>query len=346
MPWPRPAPASVRSRPAPARPRSRLALAAGALVALAATAGLSALGESSYLVRDPAYGDLELRLSAVERTDPAPAVFLGTSRVNSGFDAGRGGAFNFGVPGTGPVTHNIYLRRLIGAGHRPGLLLVEVLPALVADLGGEPLEARMTSGSRYTRDEVDRLAGYGVPRDRLDSQWRETRTVPWLGLRFQLLGRVAPWALPAHLRHDEGRSGDARGWRRIPEEVLTPALVAAGRARARNDYAEVLRTLTPGGPAERALRDTVRLARGHGLRVRLVVMPEAAWFRDLMPAEVGARFDRWLARLASEEGCPVTDARRWVPDAGFADGHHLLPGGAAAFTDRLAAEVLAPEVTP
>jgi hypothetical protein len=346
VPWPRTASAPPRSGPASARSQSRLALATGALVALAATAGLSALGEASHLVRDPAYGDLESRLSAVERTDPAPAVFLGTSRVNSGFDAGRVGAFNFGVPGTGPIAHNIYLCRLIAAGHRPELLLVEVLPALVADLGSEPLEGRMIDGSRFTREEVDRLAGYGIPRDRVLSQSRETRTVPWHGLRFQLIGRVAPWSLPPHLRHDEGRAGDARGWRRIPEEVLTPALVAASRARARSDYADVLRTLTPGGPAERALRDTVRLAHGHGLPVRLVVMPEAAWFRDLMPAEVGARFDRWLARLAGEEGCPVTDARRWVPDAGFADGHHLLPGGAAAFTDRLAAEVLALEVTP
>ncbi|WP_439628481.1 hypothetical protein [Gemmata sp.] len=336
----------MRSRPATARSRSRRALATGFLALLAATAGLSALGEASYLVRDPAYGDLEARLAVVERTDPSPAVFLGTSRVNSGFDAGRAGAFNFGVPGTGPVTHNVYLRRLIAAGHRPRLLLVEVLPALAADLGGEPLEARMIDGSRFTRDELDRLAGYGVPRDRLHSQWRGTRTNPWLGLRFQLLGRVAPWAVPPHRRYDEGRTGDARGWHRIPEEVLTPALVAASRARARSDYADVLRTLTPGGPAERALRDTVRLAHEHGIPVRLVVMPEAAWFRDLVPAEVGARFDRWLARLAGEEGCPVTDARRWVPDTGFADGHHLLPGGAATFTDRLTAEVLAPEVTP
>ena len=39
---------------------------------------------------------------------------------------------------------------------------------------------------------------------------------------------------------------------------------------------------------------------------------------------------------------PVIDARRWVADDGFADAHHLLPGGAADFTNRFGREVLQP----
>ena len=36
------------------------------------------------------------------------------------------------------------------------------------------------------------------------------------------------------------------------------------------------------------------------------------------------------------------DARAWLADDLFVDNHHLLRAGAAAFTDRLAGEVLHP----
>jgi hypothetical protein len=88
------------------------------------------------------------------------------------------------------------------------------------------------------------------------------------------------------------------------------------------------------------------LAREHDIPVRLLLMPEASWFRELTPPHVASQFDRWLRELAAECGCPVIDARCWIPDSGFADGHHLLPGGAATFTDRLAAEVLTPLTEP
>ena len=38
----------------------------------------------------------------------------------------------------------------------------------------------------------------------------------------------------------------------------------------------------------------------------------------------------------------MIDAREWVPDVGFSDGHHLLPAGATTFTDRLGREALIP----
>ena len=46
--------------------------------------------------------------------------------------------------------------------------------------------------------------------------------------------------------------------------------------------------------------------------------------------------------LAREYGVSVVDARAWVPDDGFMDGHHLLPEGATTFTKRLGTEVLQP----
>jgi hypothetical protein len=67
-------------------------------------------------------------------------------------------------------------------------------------------------------------------------------------------------------------------------------------------------------------------------------MPESAEFRSWYPPEMLAAIDRFVAELSAEFGVPIVDARGWIADAEFSDGHHLLPSGAAVFTDRLARE--------
>ena len=52
------------------------------------------------------------------------------------------------------------------------------------------------------------------------------------------------------------------------------------------------------------MRDTLTLARDHGIPTRLVLMPEATWFRELYSAKARARFDHWIRELADEAGCP------------------------------------------
>jgi hypothetical protein len=342
---------------ATARRRAALALAMGAGVIVIAHLGLVVAAESSLAVRDPVYADREAALARVERDLPPGApvvVMLGTSRTGNGFDAKRAGerlsakfgssadAFNFGLPAAGPILHRVYLARLLAAGHRPALLLVEVLPPSVAELPDGPLEAKFLDGGRFTSEELELLASYGVPRDKLASQRRETLVTPWYALRFPLLGRVAPAAIPAGRRHDEGRTCDTHGWYRIWEEALPEKAVEEARARARRDYSAILRDIAPGGPAAIALRDTLVMAREHGIPTRLVFMPESSEFRALYSPAATMRLARWARNLALESGSSLVDARQWVPDAGFVDGHHLLPGGSAAFTDRLTDEVLVP----
>jgi hypothetical protein len=69
-------------------------------------------------------------------------------------------------------------------------------------------------------------------------------------------------------------------------------------------------------------------------------MPESVAFRGLYPRAYSTPLDKLLRELERE--VPVIDARGWVPDDGFRDGHHLNRTGAAIFTDRLAVEVIAP----
>jgi hypothetical protein len=356
------------SNPPPSVPKSRsrrssarAALAVGAAAALAAHVALAAAGERWFWIRDPVYADRESLMRKLRQAQPpdTPLVVMqGTSRGGYGFNAKRCSerlsaqcgrptiAFNFALAGTGPVVQRVHLPRLLADGHRPSLLLIEIVPAGVAVLPDGPLEARFLDGAAFRHDELPILERYEIPSERIRRQWRETYYTPFLGFRFNLLGRFAPVAVPFHLRGSLGRTGDEYGWHRIMEETFTPERFAESRERALREYTDILRDLHPGGAAGRALRDELELALAEGIPVCVLLMPEATWFRDLSSPRVTERFDRWIHELTREAGCPLIDARGWMSDDRFADGHHLLPGGAEAFTDRLADEVILPRICP
>src|SRR5581483_9834485 len=89
-------------------------------------------------------------------------------------------------------------------------------------------------------------------------------------------------------------------------------------------------------------REILATCRQEGIAAGLVVLPEARWFRDLYPPAARAEVADYLGRLGRECQVPVIDARDWVADEDFADGYHLRPGGATAFTTRFGADVLRP----
>jgi hypothetical protein len=74
----------------------------------------------------------------------------------------------------------------------------------------------------------------------------------------------------------------------------------------------------------------------HDIRAAVVLMPESSAFRGWYGPAGYAAATAFARKLSDEFGVPVYDAREWVPDDGFADGHHMIPAGAETFTDRLA----------
>jgi hypothetical protein len=72
--------------------------------------------------------------------------------------------------------------------------------------------------------------------------------------------------------------------------------------------------------------------------IHLVLMPESTEFATLYGPGSNDRLMAFMRSL----NVPFTDARDWVPDHEFADGHHLLTGGASIFTERFTREVLIP----
>lgn len=340
------------------RRKAAISLAVAIATGTFAQLTLGIFAECSLYVRDPGYADKEIRLRRQESANPdgPRIVMLGTSRTAAAFHAGRvwkqlngrGVVFNFGIPASGPITHIVYLKRLLADGHRPDLLIVEVLPPTLADTPGGPnipagpLEGRFFFGDRLQHHELDSVIGYGFPESDVRTKWRQSMAIPWYALRFPIMGRMAPSALPWHLRFDWSRGCDEFGWGAPISDTVTPESYAKGLWQAQGEYRAILANLVPNGGGARALADLLEVCRTERIAVRLVLMPEASGFRSMYSPEVLNRLHGFLDRLCREYGCTAIDAREWLPDSAFSDGHHMLRPGAETFTDHVNQEVIQP----
>src|SRR5205823_4062788 len=91
---------------------------------------------------------------------------------------------------------------------------------------------------------------------------------------------------------------------------------------------------------QRAIREIVDICRREKIRLAFLRMPEATFFLDWYPASMQVQVDDYLGGLSKDYNVSIIDARRWLPDLSFSDGHHLTPSGATAFTQRLDREFL------
>jgi hypothetical protein len=335
----------------------RAALLWGLAAFLALQAGLAAAIERRLPeLRDPWYADKAIRLRRRvldAPTRPLAVVVLGSSRTVYGLRAseeepmlGRATGrpttlFNFGLIGAGPIVELVVLRRLLADGVRPDLLLVEVLPSLfnrhVAsyELGQLPAE-------RLWQRELALLAHYGASYRELRRSWSVSCMLPWYAHRRAVLSRVAPSFLDWRERQDGFRNLDDSGWGEPPVPLLTPQTRRAAVELARRQYARDLADYDLGGPSCEALRDLLALCKRRDIPVALLWMPESATFRDWYPPAARAQIAAFMDEVSGRFDAPLVDARQWITDEDFADGHHLLPHGSAAFSERLAREALVP----
>jgi hypothetical protein len=228
--------------------------------------------------------------------------------------------FNFSHNGLGPVLQHVHLRRLLREGIRADLVVLELMPL-------------------YLHREFDHSRG------RL-SLWRELPRVVSYGRAAAVLRNAALRQLdllPAAAR--AFFPGDLR--QLVRDEPETETLPLGGPIHLRDG-------LTGVGPghhffppatfhitagAEQALRDSLALCRANGTAAVLLLTPEAESFRRLYPAGAQEEVGAFARRLADEAGVPLLDARRWLAEKDFFDGHHLLDSGARTLTRRLHREV-------
>jgi hypothetical protein len=294
-------------------------------------------------------GKWEQLQQLVRETPKQPlVVMLGSSRSDAAFQASRLDgllgpddqplhAFNFGIAAAGPLHEQLYLRDMLEHGIRPRLLLIEFLPPLLSrPQRGLISEEKWTSAAWLSASQLLRLSPYlGDPQGKV-SDWIEARVAPWYVHRAAL----HEWA-QVELLHQTPptefrRTSDRWGWGF--GDGLTREDMERFRAVSRL-YIPSLGGFRLGRGPTRAMRDLLACCRHEHIPVVLVVTPESTEFRTWYSAACQAQTDRLLAELCATYGAKAIDARRWLADEDFADGHHARKSGATLFTTRLLAEL-------
>jgi hypothetical protein len=295
-------------------------------------------------IRDPEYQHLETLVKDRRAESPGRPLVLamGTSRTSMGLDAASlsrshpdgplvvNAAFN----GAGPMMNKVVLGRLLAGGIRPDFVFFEMMPIALSARNGAALEERMTFQGRYSLGEV---LGMGPATDekwRLLYHWGRARLFPCGRHQVELreaLGIDQPVAA------DPRTFGkDAYGWAAF-DTVLPPERIEALTNEALDTYSIALKQPTLSKGAVRAYRELFALAAAERIPGAVVCPSESSRFRNCDPA-VAEKLMEKVREIAGEFGLPVIDARDWVDDDGFWDGHHLTAPGARRFTERLGRE--------
>jgi len=250
---------------------------------------------------------------------------------------------NFGIPGAGPFSELLYLRRILTDAGRPDLVLVEVLPALLVERAwpSEVAENRLPAAA-LRHNELSLVGGYGGDvRRRLHGAWWSARAVPWWSCRINILAALVPRLLPLELQQCSNRQMDETGWTPspIPDEPEVRRRVS--RAVLRKSSAQLDDFHLDARPMA-ALGQVLEVCRREGLATALLLMPEAPSYRRLYPAGAWDEVEGLVRTLGRRYGAPVINAREWMAEEDFLDTLHLVPSSATTFSERFAREALVP----
>ncbi len=300
---------------------------------------------------DPEFGARLAMLQArrAEAPERPLLVLMGSSRTVQNFlpetlppfhlaDGRQPVVFNFSHLGAGPVMNLIELRRLLRAGVRPDWLVVEIMPS---QLGDNVQRIQTVTATLADLPIVDDFApwwqAYGI--------YVRQRLAPWYKHRLFLLHELlANWLPPTELAPTERveigpLGGDySAHTQHIPDEQTR----RQGVVCARSSYRPALQSFRFADISLRAMRELLDLCRQERIPAVLLFAPESREFRAWYPRGVWRQIEEYATDLSNIYEVPLVDARTWLEDGDFLDGHHVHVGGAEKFTRRLGEEVLEP----
>ncbi len=302
-------------------------------------------------VRDPEYALLRAGLAGLREAAPGRplVVALGSSRTEQALraiqlsqpaDGVTPLVYNFGIPGGGPLMQQIALRRLLADGIRPDLVFLEAMPISFSQRGGARLlEERQLDPARLTVAELARVYPSYTRPEIVLRRWGPPRLLPAYRHQAELRDALSLDVPAGPLPGPGQRLGrDSHGWFDSPKG--TPEQTAEWTRRALDQYQASLQDAQLAERPVRDLRKLLALCKQEHLTAALVIPPESSVFRAAYAES--SRLVDFICRTAAAYDVPVVDARQWVDDDGFLDGHHLWLKGAAQYTTRFGREVLRP----
>lgn len=243
--------------------------------------------------------------------------------------------FNYSHTYAGPTYMYLSYRRLLDKGIVPRWIVLEIMPVIA-----RKQEKTVYTGS-IVAHEFPWLCGQHETGD-LAVEYLKSRLLPWERLRTPIMHNWFP-------RFDVSRPnflvrGDYEKLGGLHFEPDDRAVDPEGVARALRDAVAargpLIRAFAIDPRAERSMHALADLCRQNGTRIAVLLGPESPAFRLNYSLEAYGQIRDFFARWANEIGAPFLDAREWLDEADFNDGHHAVFSGQTKFTDRLANELL------
>jgi hypothetical protein len=340
----------------PRRSRARAAVVT-ALVALPVLClALGAAADRAY----PGWDDQELAVvlgRLRDRTAEFPhrplELVLGSSRSKNAFDTDGMSTsdpdgpvvLNLSLTGGTPLDSLLLLRRAVAEGHRPRSVILEVIPCFLNKV--QPMfheRRRHLWALRFRAADLPtlgRIAPEWAPQ--VVGEWAVSRLFRWHVQRADLWAAAIPgFASPDRVRHRTWHDGlvTPHGWYALRLDPVPPDVYARALKGTRAAYEPPLRELDGVGPVfEAVMEEFFAYCRQQGIAVRAVVFtPENRDFRSFYGPGVQQRTAELLGELCRRHSVPFLDARGWLADDRFLDGHHVVERGAREFTRRFLRE--------
>ncbi len=243
--------------------------------------------------------------------------------------------FNFSHTFAGPSYMYLSYRRLVDQGFAPRWVVLEIMPFVAFKQ-----QKGVYTGSIVAR-EFKWLEGQHETDD-LTVEYLKARALPWDRLRSPIMHRYFPALdVEPHNFLIWGDYDDLGGMKVGPEFVaIDPVGVAEQMRAAVAANGPAMSHFRPDPRGERSLRALFDLCRSHGTRVAILLCPESPAFRAQYAPIAYREIGQYYSELAAQQGAAFIDAREWLDEADFADGHHGVFSGQTKFTDRLANEFL------